>query len=138
MSDYQDIELDIADPVAVIRLNRPEKLNAFTHHTLGELRDAVDAAAADPRVVGIVITGNGRGFCAGLDTEALKAVTHADGPPADTPEDSSELPGLFSYLLETPKPGSSLLSSGVSAGEAGHLRPERRGGRRRAGAGAHV
>ena len=71
MSDatYHDIEVAIDDPVCTIRLNRPEKLNAFTYRTLAELRRAIDAAAADRRVVGIVITGNGRGFCAGLDAE---------------------------------------------------------------------
>ena len=65
MSDYTDIEFEIADPVAIIRLNRPDKLNAFTHHTLAEIRSAVDTAAADTRAVGIIITGNGRGFSSG-------------------------------------------------------------------------
>ena len=72
---FNDIELTIDDPVAVLRLNRPEKLNAFTYDTLREIRAAIDACAADPRVVGIVITGNGRGFCAGLDAATLAAVT---------------------------------------------------------------
>jgi enoyl-CoA hydratase/carnithine racemase len=69
---YTDISLEISDPVALIRLNRPAKLNAFTYPMLAEIRRAVDEAAADPRVVGIVITGNGRGFCAGLDAETWR------------------------------------------------------------------
>ena len=80
---YRDIELTIDDPVAVLRLNRPEKLNAFTYDTLREIRAAIDACAADTRVVGIVITGNGRGFCAGLDAATLAAVTSA--PPHRAP-----------------------------------------------------
>jgi enoyl-CoA hydratase/carnithine racemase len=49
VADYRDIELEIADPVALIRLARPDKLNAFTYPMLAEIRSAIDAAAADPR-----------------------------------------------------------------------------------------
>lgn len=115
MTEYSDITLEIDDPVAVIRLNRPDKLNAFTYHTLAELRGAVDAAAGDSRVVGIVITGNGRGFSAGLDAQVLKEVTSRDGPAEPTPADSGELPGLFSYLLRVPKPVIAAVN-GVAAG----------------------
>jgi enoyl-CoA hydratase/carnithine racemase len=111
---YTDIEVDIQDPVALIRLNRPEKLNAFTYHTLAELRRAIDAAAVDPRVVGIVITGNGRGFCSGLDAQVLADVTRR--PLAATAQtDDETLPGIFSYLLEIPKPVISAVN-GVAAG----------------------
>jgi len=112
---YTDIILDIDDPVAILRLNRPEKLNAFTYHTLREIRSAIDAASADQRVVGIVITGNGRGFSAGLDAAVLAEVTRQDSPPANTPRDGTELPGLFSYLLEVPKPVIAAVN-GVAAG----------------------
>ena len=56
MNGYTDIELEIDDPVAIIRLNRPKKLNAFTHSTLLELRSAIDTATHDERVVGIIIS----------------------------------------------------------------------------------
>ena len=59
MDTYTDIEYSVDDPVALIRLNRPNQLNAFTYHTLREIRQAVDQAAADRRVVGIVITATG-------------------------------------------------------------------------------
>ena len=111
---YQHISLGIADPVALLRLARPEKLNAFTYPMLGEIRHAVDAAAADPRVVGIVITGNGRGFCAGLDAEALSATT-SRGAAAREPRPAGELPGLFTYLLRVPKPVIAAVN-GVAAG----------------------
>ena len=118
---FNDIELTIDDPVAVLRLNRPEKLNAFTYDTLREIRAAIDACATDPRVVGIVITGNGRGFCAGLDAQTLAEVTSA--PAARRTEsgantvrsESDELPGIFSYLLEVPKPVIAAVN-GVAAG----------------------
>ncbi|MGE0621877.1 MAG: enoyl-CoA hydratase/isomerase family protein [Pseudomonadales bacterium] len=115
MSTYTDIEVSIEDPVALIRLNRPDKLNAFTYHTLAEIRRAVDAAAADRRVVGIVITGNGRAFSAGLDAQVLSEVTSAERPPSNTPEDSDELPGIFSYLTQVPKPVIAAIN-GVTAG----------------------
>src|SRR5215475_10096299 len=98
MSTYKDIEVEIADPVALIRLARPDKLNAFTYPMLAEIRAAVDAAAADPRVVGIVITGRGRGFCAGLDAETLAATTTSGGSARQRPQGDA-LPGLFSYFL---------------------------------------
>lgn len=115
MSDYTDIEVEIEDPVALIKLNRPDKLNAFTYHTLGEIRSAIDAASTDPRVVGIIITGNGRGFSAGLDSQVLAEVTSRDTPAEPTPVDSDELPGLFSYLLQVPKPVIAAVN-GVAAG----------------------
>src|SRR6185437_11190933 len=78
MAEFTDLALEIDDPVAIITLNRPEKLNAFTYHTLAEIRQAVDTAATDPAVVGIIITGKGRGFSAGLDSLSLAEST-ADG-----------------------------------------------------------
>ena len=117
MSDFQDIEFEIDDPLAVIRLNRPERLNAFTYRMLGEIRSAVDAAAADPRVVAIVFTGNGRAFSAGLDAEVLAAVTEAGSSTAASGRepDPDALPGMFSYLLEVPKPVIAAVN-GVAAG----------------------
>ncbi len=54
-------------PVAVLHLNRPEQLNALTADMLVQLRDAIDALSADPAVRALVLTGVGRGFCAGQD-----------------------------------------------------------------------
>ena len=115
MNDYTDIEVEVDDPVALIRLNRPDRLNAFTYHTLKEIRQAVEAAAADSRVVGIIFTGNGRAFSAGLDSQVLAEVTGRDAPPENTDADSEELPGIFSYLLEVPKPVIAAVN-GVAAG----------------------
>ena len=108
-----DVELSIEDPVGIIRLNRPEKLNAFTYETLREIRAAVEHCASDHRVVGIVITGTGRAFSAGLDSATLAEVTSRPQS-AQTPE-TAELPGIFSYFLETPKPIIAAIN-GVAAG----------------------
>ncbi len=118
--ELDDIVVEIADPVAVIRLNRPEKLNALTYPMLRRLRAAVDAAAADPAVVGIVIAANGRGFCAGLDSSVLAATTSmgADartGSGASAGAANGDVPGLFTYLLAVPKPVIAAVD-GVAAG----------------------
>ncbi len=101
---YEFIEYEVIDPVATIRLNRPERLNALTYPLMSELRNAVDRAATDPAVVGIVITGNGRGFCAGLDSADLVAVTSGNGGGDRSEPTDGEVPGLFTYLLSVPKP----------------------------------
>lgn len=89
--DYQELLFDIADPVATVTLNRPDKLNAVTPRTMLELGHALAEAEHSEAVVGIVITGAGRGFCAGLDLELLGEMQHTDSP--DTTGDMSELAG---------------------------------------------
>jgi enoyl-CoA hydratase/carnithine racemase len=60
----------VADGVATITLNRPERLNAFNRTMFGELLDAFDATDADDDVRAVVVTGSGRAFCAGADLGA--------------------------------------------------------------------
>lgn len=64
---YEHIAYDLADGVLTITLNRPEQLNAFTGTMQRELLEACDRADADDNVRVIVVTGRGRGFCAGAD-----------------------------------------------------------------------
>ncbi|GAA3134258.1 crotonase/enoyl-CoA hydratase family protein [Planomonospora alba] len=64
---FTEIEYDVADGVATITLNRPERLNAFTYVMRGELIEAFDRADADDGVRAVVVTGRGRAFCAGAD-----------------------------------------------------------------------
>ena len=115
--DFQDIDYSVNEPVATITLNRPDQLNAFTRHTLAEIRQAINAASADQRVVGIVITGAGRAFSAGLDMTTLTEVTSAEpGSGSESEQATSEqLPGIFSYFLEIPKPIVAAVN-GVAAG----------------------
>jgi enoyl-CoA hydratase/carnithine racemase len=65
--DYQEIAYDVADRVLTITLDRPDRLNAFTIRMHQELIDAFDRADADDDVRVVVVTGRGRGFCAGAD-----------------------------------------------------------------------
>jgi 2-(1,2-epoxy-1,2-dihydrophenyl)acetyl-CoA isomerase len=64
---FTSILLDISEGVATLTLNRPDKLNAFTSQMHEELRDAMKRIKADGSVRALLITGAGRGFCAGQD-----------------------------------------------------------------------
>lgn len=77
---YNTIEFSIADSVATITLNRPDKLNSFTTEMHAELKDALATVQADKSVRCLLLTGNGRGFCAGQDL-ADRAVGPADKAP---------------------------------------------------------
>jgi enoyl-CoA hydratase/carnithine racemase len=65
----EQITTDLADHVLTITLNRPERLNAWTHTMFGELMEAFDRADADDEVRAVIVTGAGRAFCAGADLE---------------------------------------------------------------------
>ena len=67
MSTYEEITYEVADHVATITLNRPDKLNAFTGTMMREMIAAFDELDADDDVRAVVVTGRGRGFCAGAD-----------------------------------------------------------------------
>jgi enoyl-CoA hydratase/carnithine racemase len=64
---YSQIAYDVADRVATITLDRPDRLNAFTVTMQRELCAAIDAVDGDPEVRAVVVTGRGRAFCAGAD-----------------------------------------------------------------------
>jgi enoyl-CoA hydratase/carnithine racemase len=70
MSDYKDILYEVDGPVAIVTLNRPDKLNAYTAVMGAELADAFHRADEDDAVRVIIVTGAGRGFCAGADISA--------------------------------------------------------------------
>ena len=110
---YEDILYEVDDPTAVITFNRPQTLNSFTYKTLAELRHAVAAAEADKRVVGIVVTGAGRGFSAGMDMNALGEMTKTGesgggdyglrSHPGDA-EMGDNFRNMFTYLMAVRKP----------------------------------
>jgi len=64
---YRNIEFETGKGVAILRLNRPDALNSFTAEMHGEVREALSGAAEDKAVRAVLLTGNGRGFCAGQD-----------------------------------------------------------------------
>ena len=70
--EYTQIRFTLDQGVGVITLNRPDRLNSFTEVMHAELARALDAMEADPGLRGLVITGAGRGFCAGQDLSERK------------------------------------------------------------------
>lgn len=68
MTDFTQITLDVADRIATLTLNRPEKLNAYTPTMMREMIAALDMTDADDAVRAVIVTGSGdRAFCAGAD-----------------------------------------------------------------------
>lgn len=115
MTAYEQILYEVDDPVATITLNRPDVLNAWTDRMGFEVRHAVSRAERDPRVVGIVITGAGRGFCAGADMNRLTAVSAGNfagetitddlqAEPGDSSFGADLHLGTHTYLMSVPKP----------------------------------
>jgi enoyl-CoA hydratase/carnithine racemase len=106
--DMPDLLYEKSDHVAVITLNRPERLNAISFEMLEGLRDALADADRDTAVRAIILTGAGRGFCSGLDLKdamAGKGIGGAGalaprggaphmGPPPRPPRGRAEIGGV--------------------------------------------
>ena len=75
---YQSLLYDVADRIATITVNRPDKLNALNDATLTELERAIEAARGDSAVGAILLTGAGRAFVAGADIKELQSKSAAD------------------------------------------------------------
>ena len=109
---YAEILYDVSDRIATLTLNRPEKLNAWTNEMGAEVRAALLAAEEDADVRIIIITGAGRGFCAGADMGMLQSAA-ASGvdrgilPQQPEPARNNANPGFqrrYSYFPSIKKP----------------------------------
>lgn len=69
-NSYEEILYNVDNGVLTITLNRPDKLNAFTHTMMKEMIDAFDRSDADDSIRAVIVTGAGRAFCAGADLSA--------------------------------------------------------------------
>jgi len=96
---YEEIIYEVSDHVATISLNRPTKLNAWTMTMEHEVQQAMFAAEADDRVRVIVLSGEGRGFCAGADMANLGNLAGS----GNSAERLKEV--LQRHLAGTPRPG---------------------------------
>ncbi|HUO92166.1 MAG TPA: enoyl-CoA hydratase [Rhizomicrobium sp.] len=107
---HQDILYAVEDGVATITLNRPDRLNAWTPRMHHEVKAAMRAAADDDAVRVIVLTGAGRGFCAGADMEALQGIQGGGGRAAAAKEEpfdakaDANFQKTYSYFPSVPKP----------------------------------
>lgn len=119
--DFEQIRYEVAHRVATVTLNRPQKLNAWTLRMAAEVREAMRMARDDDGVRVIVLTGAGRGFCAGADMGLLGDI-QADAdrheapplPPFD-PHSRPDFHGPDSYFPTIAKPILCALN-GVAAG----------------------
>ncbi len=86
------------DNVALITLNRPERLNAWNGDLATGYFDSLDRAAADPAIGAIVVTGAGRGFCAGADMDVLQGIQGGAGSDGEPERRDAR------YAMSIPKP----------------------------------
>ena len=110
----QEILYTVSERVATVTLNRPDKLNAWTRVMEQEVRQAMQEAASDDGVRAIVLTGAGRGFCAGADMSLLQDVverrvhplpdTPAAGAGAKTDDVRADFQRQYSYFPAISKP----------------------------------
>ena len=113
--EYNELLYDVSDHIATVTLNRPDKLNAWTFSLEKEYRHAMAAAEADPEVRVIILTGAGKGFCAGADMSLLTSVQ--DGSinmddaaaagelkPGDHPDAREDFKKQYSFPLAIRKP----------------------------------
>lgn len=77
---YETIEFEITEGVAVLTLNRPDRMNSFNADMHGEVREALKQVKKDTSVRCLLITGNGRGFCAGQDLSDRNVDPNAEMP----------------------------------------------------------
>jgi len=109
---YSDILYDVKDRIATVTLNRPDKLNAWTNQMGHEVRQAMNDAGRDEAVRVIVLTGAGRGFCAGADMGLLSDISGSRGAAAvDVAARSAaadggqgEFRGTYAYFPTIAKP----------------------------------
>jgi enoyl-CoA hydratase/carnithine racemase len=96
---YERILYEQRGEVALVTLNRPEKLNAWTPQMSAEQADAIERANADRSIGAIVMTGAGRGFCAGADmSETFKERIEGRDPGADTAHGQGGMPAGLDWV----------------------------------------
>jgi enoyl-CoA hydratase/carnithine racemase len=96
--EYKEIIYAVNDKVACITLNRPDRLNAWTPRMSLEVRDALHAAAGDDDVRVIILTGAGRGFCAGADMNELEDASDQGLSALDGTEDPEQAVSILSGI----------------------------------------
>lgn len=96
----------LSDGVRTLRLNRPDRFNAMTHELVADLHEALDVVQADARCRAVILTGTGRGFCAGLDLQGAGPPPDASGRggPVDGMKAQEHIASLVPHMRAVPKP----------------------------------
>ena len=98
---YETIHLSEQQGVLTLTLNRPDRLNAWTYQMGRELHQAITLGNQDENVIAMVLTGAGRGFCAGAD---VKDLFQAQAQNADNGAEAQDRPGNWVELIRSSKP----------------------------------
>ena len=97
---YDNILMDVADGVATVTINRPEKLNGLDIKTVSELIDASQAIRDDPEIRALILTGAGRGFSSGADLSGDSGASNAARGGSSKPDAGKVLETHYNPLLE--------------------------------------
>ena len=116
---YDSIQFEIDAGVARLTLDRPETLNSFTAAMHAEVREVLELAASDTQVRAVLITGNGRGFCAGQDLND-RAVT-ADQAPVDLGDSVEKFYNPLIRLVTSMEKPVVCAVNGIAAGAGANL-----------------
>jgi enoyl-CoA hydratase/carnithine racemase len=111
MSDV--VQMHVSDGVALLTLNRPDRLNAWTDEMERSYFDLLEECGAAPEVRAIVVTGAGRGFCAGADMQALQELGD-NGASGISPEQLARERRPQSLPLSIPKPIVAAINGGCA------------------------
>lgn len=114
--------VSVADGVATLVLNRPEKCNALNGELVGALLDTLQSTAADPEVRVVAIRGVGHDFCAGADLEEIERTSRLGE--AENLADARRIGSMFAALRRHPRPVVAVVTGRAVAG-AGPASPRR-------------
>lgn len=113
--DYEDLIFEVVDNVAIITLNRPEKLNAFSPAMRRSLRQAFKEVAESDDIRAMILTGAGRGFCSGADV-STQAARFQGAPAVQSRRELLDPIGLFGLIVRNLDKPTLAAVNGVAAG----------------------
>ena len=111
---FETIEFSVENGVATLALNRPDTLNSFTNHMHAEVREAMQQVTDDPAIRAMLLTGKGRGFCAGQDLNDRTVTAEGGAPDLGESVEKNYNP-LVRSIMNLPKPVICAVN-GVAAG----------------------
>lgn len=116
-SDFDSLTLQIDNHVATITLNRPDKRNAFNDDVIHQLTQAFQFCGEQAQIRAVILTANGKAFCAGADLNWMRAM--ADYTRDENLADADKLAQMLSVIYHCPKPTVAAIQGDVYAGGMG-------------------
>ena len=114
---FNTIKVTEENNIAILTLNRPEKRNSLNREMVTEIKDALNIIRASNKVCGLIITGEGKAFCAGADLSYLESLL--DATYEENLSDSMELKDLYYNIYTFPKPTVAMVNGPAVAGGCG-------------------